>query len=243
MIPSNSVDLIVTSPPYDKMRKYQGYSFDFDNVAMHLCRIIKPGRCIVWIVGDQTIEGCETLTSFKQALTFKQLGMNIETMIYQKASYLPINVKRYDHVFEYMFVISKGPIQVFNPLKADRKFYDSRDTKKMHRATNGEFKRLGKLSRSPQVKLTNIWKINCAGGQSSSDKEAYKHPAIFPEELAKMHVLSWSNPGELVLDPFCGSGTTCKVALLAGRKYLGIDISEEYCEIARGRLAKYNGLW
>ena len=241
-LPSNSIDLIVTSPPYDEIRKYSGYDFNLDNLAMHLCRVIKPGRCIVWVIGDQTVNGCETLTSFQYALLFKQLGMNVETMIYEKASYLPINVKRYDHVFEYMFVFSKGKIEVFNPLKKDRKFFDSRVTKKMHRSKEGEFDRIGKLSQSPQVKLTNVWKINCAGGQATTDKEAYKHPAIMPEELARMHILSWSNPGETVLDPFAGSGTTLKMALLTGRKYIGVEVSQEYCEIARARLAKYTGV-
>lgn len=242
-IETESIDMIITSPPYDNLRSYQGYSFDFESIAFQLFRVIKEGRCIVWVVGDQTVKGCESLTSFSQALFFKQLGMNVETMIYEKASYLPINVNRYDHVFEYMFVFSKGPIKVFNPQMKDRKFLDSRDSKKMHRSKNGNFDRVGKLSKTKQVKLTNVWKMNCAGGQSSKDPEAYKHPAIFPEELAEKHILSWSNPGEIILDPFSGSGTSLKMAALLGRKFIGIELSEEYCEIARTRLKKYNQLW
>jgi site-specific DNA-methyltransferase (adenine-specific) len=239
-LPTESIDMIITSPPYGTMRKYNGYSFDFESIAFQLFRLIKPGRCIVWVMGDQTIDGCENLMAFKQANYFKQLGLNIETMIYEKKSFLPQNINRYNHVFEYMFVMSKGAIKVFNPVMVDRKFFDSRTTKKMHRSSDGVFKKEGHLLTTPQVKLTNVWKIACAGGQSSKDKEAYQHPAIMPEELAENHILSWSNPGEIILDPLCGSGTSLKMAGLHGRKYLGIDSSQEYCDLAKNRLKKYN---
>lgn len=230
----NFIDLTVTSPPYDNLRKYNGYSFDFESIAKELFRVTKQGGVVVWIVGDKTHKGSETCTSFKQALFFKECGFNLhDTMIYQK-SVPPMNDKRYQHNFEYMFVFVKGKLKTFNPIMVEKKYKDNRKNKNFHRDKEGVFvKGFSKPKESLKIK-ENVWKMFAAGG--SSDKIASKHPAIFPEQLANDHIISWSNEGDMVYDCFMGSGTTAKMAIINKRNYIGSEISEEYCNIANERL-------
>jgi DNA modification methylase len=116
-IPDGSVDLVLTSPPYDNLRTYNGYNFDFEGIAKELHRVTKDGGVIVWVVGDATIKGSETGTSFKQALYFKEIGFNLhDTMIYHKNNYPPLTHNRYEQCFEYMFVFSKRYLKSFNPI-------------------------------------------------------------------------------------------------------------------------------
>ncbi|OPG98378.1 hypothetical protein B2I21_08490 [Chryseobacterium mucoviscidosis] len=235
-----SVDLTVTSPPYDNMRSYNGYTFDFESVAKELYRITKPGGVLVWVVGDQTIKGSETLTSFKQALFFKEIGFNVhDTMIYHKDNPAPVGgPNRYYQSFEYMFVLSKGA-PLLNPIEIPRrnKWNDKR-TKRfraVNRDVEGEFTKKEVLIKEI-VKKKNVWTYVVSGGSATKDKIAYKHPAIFPEQLAQDHIVSWSNPGDIVFDPMCGSGTVPKMALQSGRNFLGVEISAEYVDIARKRI-------
>lgn len=231
---SESIDLVVTSPPYDNLRTYNGYSFDFETIAAELVRTLKPGGVIVWVVGDATVNGSETGTSFKQALYFMGLGLNLhDTMIYQK-SVPPMNDRRYQHSFEYMFVFSKGIPTTYNPIMVDKNYNDKRKSKNFHRYANGDYAKGFSNPASNKKPRENIWKIFAAGG--SSDKIASQHPAIFPEQLAADHIRSWSNEGDTVLDPFNGSGTTTKMAYQLNRNYIGIEISQEYCDIANKRL-------
>lgn len=234
--PDNFIDLTVTSPPYDNLRKYNGYTFNFEGIVEELFRITKPGGVVVWVVGDATIKGSETGTSFRQALYFKELGFNLhDTMIYHR-NCPPMNDKRYQHEFEYMFVLVKGKINTFNPIRIEKTYKDNRQVKAYHRYADGTF-RINKRNDTADKIKGNIWKISGGGGISTQDDFAYKHPAIFPEALAEDHILSWSNPGDFILDPMCGSGTTCKMAKKNNRHFIGIEISEEYCEIARRRIA------
>ncbi len=231
----NSVDLTITSPPYDNLRDYKGYSFDFEGIAKELFRVTKKGGVVVWVVGDATINGSESGTSFKQALYFKEIGFNLyDTMIWHKTS-IPLNHHRYEQEFEYMFIISKGSPNTFNPIMERKLYKDNRLQKSLHRHKDKGAK-TGYASRAITKIKGNIWKINTGGGLSTKDKIAYQHPAIFPEQLASDHIYSWSNAGDIVLDCFMGSGTTAKMAIRAGRKYIGIDISQEYCAIAARRI-------
>jgi len=233
-MPDGFVDLTVTSPPYDNLRTYNGYSFDFEAVAKELYRVTKQGGVVVWVVGDATIKGSETGTSFKQALWAMECGFNLhDTMIYQK-SVPPMNDKRYQHNFEYMFVFVKGKLKTFNPIMVEKKYKDNRKNKNFHRDKDGVFvKGFSKPKESLKIK-ENVWKIFAGGG--SSDKIASKHPAVFPEQLANDHIISWSNEGDLVYDPFMGSGTTAKMAIANKRNWIGSEISQEYCEIAEKRI-------
>lgn len=231
--PAESVDLVVTSPPYDNLRDYKGYSFDFEGIAKELYRVLKVGGVMVWIVGDKTNDGSESGTSFKQALFFKDIGLNLhDTMIWYRRT-TPQNSNRYEPAFEYMFVLSKGKPKTFNPIKEKAKYEDNRTEKNYHRDSKdeGKFNR-NKFVRQELVTIDNVWDLSNRG----NDDIAHEHPAIFPEKLAGNHIVSWSNEGDIVLDPMCGSGTTLKMAQYLGRNFIGIDISEEYCEIARKRI-------
>ena len=252
MLPDSCIDLTVTSPPYDNLRDYNNevtWNFEkFQEVAKELFRITKPGGVVVWVVGDATINGSETGTSFRQALYFKEIGFNLhDTMIYKKHAPHPPNV-RYWQCFEYMFVFSKGKPKTFNPLMQMKKDFEKDPNRiRTYRQKDGSLKTLDENAKKRFKKAAqnnyriadNIWEIQAGYMTSAKDKYAHKHPAIFPEKLAQDHILSWSNPGDIVFDPFLGSGTTAKMALLNGRNYIGIDISEEYCEIARKRIAEH----
>lgn len=232
------IDLTVTSPPYDNLRAYNGYSWDFKGVAQELYRITKDGGIVVWVVGDATIKGSETGTSFKQALYFKEIGFNLhDTMIYQSDK-PPLTHNRYEQKFEYMFVFSKGRPKTFNPITEKCK-YAGTVPKGTFRQTGKETQEAHKQAKVKSHKIKgNVWFYSTGYNKSTTDKVAYKHPAIFPEQLATDHITSWSNEGDLVFDPFCGSGTTCKMAVLNNRNYLGIEISQEYCDIANERIAQ-----
>lgn len=235
-MPDNSVDLTVTSPPYDDLRTYNGYSFDFENTAKELYRITKDGGVVVWVVGDSTIKGSESGTSFKQALFFKEIGFNLhDTMIWNKGSFAFPSKNCYHQVFEYMFVFSKGKPKALNFIKDRKNLYVG------ERGASGRKKdgtrNTGKSNvRDEYGKRFNIWNYPIGGGHCTKDKIAYQHPAIFPEQLAEDHIISWSNEGDMVFDPFVGSGTTGKMAVLNNRNFIGIDISKEYCDISDERI-------
>jgi DNA modification methylase len=233
LLPDESVDLTVTSPPYDNLRTYNGYSFDFESVANELYRITKPGGVVVWVVGDATVKGSETGTSFRQALYFKEIGFNLhDTMIYQKNSYPFPPSNRYYQQFEYMFVFSKGSPKTTNLLRCTAQGRKRKSTQRNKDGTTTVFTSEGNETRV----MDNVWLIDAGYMRTTKDKYAYKHPAMFPEELAKRHILTWSNPCDVVLDPFMGSGTTAKMALLNNRNFIGFEISEEYVRIANQRI-------
>jgi DNA modification methylase len=237
--PDKCIDLTVTSPPYDNLRTYKGFTWDFEGIAKELYRITKEGGVVVWVVGDATINGSEPGTSFRQALYFKSIGFNLhDTMIYKKLNVVPIDgrtARRYAGGFEYMFVFSKGKVKTCNYIMVPCK-HAGKKSVIYQRNADGSLR----LDRKEKNKnhIINNYKIKSNIWEYSSAKHS-KHPAPFPEQLANDHIISWSNKGDLVLDPFVGSGTTAKMALLNGRNYIGIDISEEYCEIARKRIAEY----
>jgi DNA modification methylase len=229
--PDACIDLTVTSPPYDNLRKYNGFTFDFEGVAQELWRVTKQGGVVVWVVGDATVKGSETGTSFRQALHFMETGFNLhDTMIYEKVCQsMAGSLKCYVQAFEYMFVMAKGAIGTVNILR-DRPNKEAGKVKNPRRRNADGTMKPKKDWTIPQYgRRFNIWAYGHGGAN-------HGHPAIFPEDLARDHILSWSNPGDAVLDPFIGSGTTAKMALLNGRRYIGIDVSEEYCAIASQRI-------
>ena len=236
-LPSQSIDLTVTSPPYDNLRNYNGYSFDFEGIAKELYRVTKDGGVVVWVVGDATVNGSETGTSFKQALYFKEIGFNLhDTMIYQKNSYPFPPSNRYYQQFEYMFVLSKGNPKTTN-IQTQKTIW-KKDTKEISTTRNldGSVSSMKYAKGKDERKMDNIWLINTGYMRTTKDKIAYQHPAIFPEELVNRHILSWSNEGDTVFDCFLGSGTTGKVAKQLNRQFIGIEISPEYLEIASKRI-------
>jgi len=247
MIPNNFIDLTVTSPPYDNLRTYNGYNFDFNSVAKELYRITKEGGVVVWVVGDATVKGSETGTSFKQALYFKEIGFNLhDTMIYAKENYVPLTHNRYEQQFEFMFIFSKNKPKKFNPIKIpciqsgktkkSSWTFESGSTKENSSIRSGKHRKDEIQNVNTDKIKPNIWFYGCGKNLTTKDKIAFQHPAIFPEQLANDHIISWSNEGDIVFDPMCGSGTTCKMAILNNRKYIGMDCSKEYCEITKERL-------
>lgn len=234
-IPDDSIDLVVTSPPYDNLRDYNGYQFDFEKVAAELLRITKKGGVVVWVVGDKIKNGNRSLTSFKHALYFQEIGFNVhDIMIYEKKNTPFMRSNAYTNCYEFMFVFSKGSPNTFNPLKT-KTIRQGKEKLVANKKTDGVNNKVwGELN--AEKTLTNIWQYAVGLGGSTNDKIAFKHTAIFPEKLAKDHILSWTNEGDVVLDPMCGSGTTCKMAKLHKRNFIGFDISEEYVEIAKERI-------
>jgi len=234
-MPEGCIDLTVTSPPYDNLRDYQGYTFEHEPIIEQLYRVTKPGGVVVWVVADATIDGSETGTSFRQALGFMDMGFNLhDTMIFQvagtgaKGSNLA-----YWQSFEYMFVFSKGRPRVINLLSDKKNTTVGGISKGRATTPDGTSKRPTTITTPKYGKRTNIWRYMVGFNFSGNTG----HPAPFPETLARDHILSWSNPGDVVLDPMAGSGTTLVVATDFDRRAIGIEISEEYCELIRRRMA------
>jgi len=235
----NFIDLVVTSPPYDNLRTYKGYTFHFKEVADSLFRVMKPGGVIVWIVNDATINGSETGTSFRQALYFKEIGFKLhDTMIWNKGAFTATgSLKvRYASVFDFMFILSLGKPKTFNPIKDRRNKHPGKPKAGTIRSADGSLRRMsneGKI-RGEYSQRYNVWEQSAVMDRCRQDN----HPAPFPLQLAIDHIISWSNEGDLVYDPFLGSGTTCYAAKILGRKYLGSEISSEYFIMAKNRVKK-----
>lgn len=245
----NSIDLTLTSPPYDDLRTYNehisgnktefnGYSFPFEKIAKELYRITKKGGIVVWVVGDATNKGSETGTSFRQALFFKECGFDLyDTMIYQKTGTPFPQKTRYNQTFEYMFVFSKGKPNTFNPIMKKNATAGAVRHSRKFRNTNGEMVPgfNGKAVNEYGIE-NNIWLIKNGMNKSTKDLIAFEHPAIFPEELAAKHIITWTKKNDLVYDPFMGSGTTAKMAILLDRNWLGSELDSTYTDICNRRL-------
>jgi len=243
-IPDNSIDLVVTSPPYDDLRDYGGYVFNFEPTAKELFRILEDGGVVVWVVGDATKDGSETGSSFRQALFFKEVGFNLhDTMIYQKTGMPMPDTVRYYQNFEYMFIFSKNRPKSINLLKdrINRWSGEKQFGKPSTRMKDGSLRTRNEDKRIIDNKYGirfNVWQYKTGFGYSTKDEIAFKHPAIFPDKLAGDHIQSWSNKNDIVLDIFSGSGTTPKMAKMMGRRFIGIEKEKKYCEIAERRLSQ-----
>ena len=242
-MPDNFIDLTVTSPPYDGLRTYKGYSFPFEDIAKELYRVTKQGGVVVWVVGDAVIDGGESGTSFRQALFFQQVGFLIhDTMIYRKKQCPFPMSNRYNQVFEYMFVFSKGKPKTTNLIKVKTKYDVTELGKKSNHTTrnpDGSQSSMKYEMNKEYKTKDNVWEYGNGIGQTTNDKIAFKHPALFPEQLAEDHIVSWSNEGDLIYDCFGGSGTTAKMAHKWKRNWILSEISKEYVELAEKRLLHY----
>jgi site-specific DNA-methyltransferase (adenine-specific) len=237
----NSIKFTLTSPPYDNIRDYNGYSFPFEDIAKELYKKTKVNGVIAWNVADATVEGSETGTSMRQALYFMSLGFRLhDTMIYAKKNPMPAGVssKRYHQAWEYIFILSKDAPETFNPITVKAK-YGHLEANMKHRGKDGSIN-YKKTKRNEFTKVRNIFEYSIGGGHSTKDKVAYEHPAIMPEQLALDMISTWTNEGDTVFDPFTGAGTTAKMCLLNNRKFHGTELSKEYCEISKRRLESYS---
>lgn len=244
-----SIDLTVTSPPYGKLRTYSGHDFNFEPMAKQLWRVTSEGGVLVWVVGDMLVKGSETGNSFRQALAFMDLGFRLhDTMIYHKTNPIPRRQRRYTQQFEYMFVFSKGEPKVWNPImepckyagvKSTGKYYETPDTEMPYRGSGKIEKKI-----ADQKVAGNVWSFfvgrntaieKKANASNKKVKKEY-HPAVMNMELAERHIKTWSNEGDLVFDPMCGSGTTLIAAKKLRRRFLGFDIEERYVKMAARRI-------
>ena len=238
VIPDGSVDLTVTSPPYDNLRTYNNSLTDWNRdkwraILRQLFRVTVDGGVVVWVVADATIKGSETGTSFRQAIDAMEVGFNLhDTMVWAKPNPVPTQHTRYQAATEYMFVFSKGVPKTTNILREPSK--SAGGVRKKHRAVGGghDDNSDGSYRYAADKIRSNFWIIP-VGASSSGEK----HPAAFPLALATDHVLSWSNEGDIVLDPFLGSGTTGVACKNAGRNFIGIERDPEYFKIASDRIA------
>lgn len=233
--PAACVDLVVTSPPYDNLRTYGGHTWDFEGVARELTRVLKPGGVIVWVVGDATVNGSETLTSMRQAIHFKDVcGVNVhDTMIY-KTNKPPLTHNRYEQCWEYMFVFSKGKPKTWNPIKEASTYAGQKRTATMRQDSDELSNRSAKGTVADQKIRENVWYLPRSSNSDGAERRG--HPATFPLALARDHILSWTVEGDVVLDPFAGSGTTCVAAKENGRRWVGIEINADYVAICNRRL-------
>lgn len=229
---SNSVDMILTSPPYDNLRSYQGYDFDFECIASELSRVLKDGGVIIWVTGDQVIKGSESLSSFKQAIYFvENCGLKLhDTMIYRKLNYMPQSKKRYEQEFEFMFCFVKGKIETFNGIRIPSKYAGVE-----YWGVNSEYEKgtdkikKRKKGRINETKLHgNIFEYRVGSIERKKRGMEMIHSAIFPMDLALDMISTFSNEGDLILDPFSGSATSCLACMELGRRFKGYEISEKY---------------
>tara|TARA_R100001460_G_scaffold902_1_gene3851 strand:+ start:169 stop:999 length:831 start_codon:yes stop_codon:yes gene_type:complete len=245
------IDLTVTSPPYDDVRTYKGFTLPLNEIAKELYRVTKDGGVVVWVVNDKTKNYCESLTSFKTAILFvEETGFNLhDTMIYKRTCAFP-DVVRYYQDFEYMFVFTKGKpktVNLLRQLKTEGTLKRQKNKTGIggERQVDGSLKRIDNTNaferkeraRKDNTRVkSNVWELPRGNQNSTKDKIAFEHPAIFPEQLANDHIISWSKENDLVYDCFMGSGTTAKMAILNKRNYIGSEISKEYCDIAKQRI-------
>lgn len=229
------VDLTVTSPPYDDIRDYGGFVFDFPKTAKALYEVSADNSCIVWVVGDKTENGSEKLTPFYQAIGFKEVGFKVhDTMIYLKDGFPFPEANRYQPIFEYMFVMAKGKV-TFNPIKKQN-IWGGLVYKERERGKDGKIHSDSDRYILHEGNVSNVWEYKVGYMKTSSSKISFQHPATFPEKLAKDHIGTWSNEGDTVLDPFVGSGTSAIMAKELKRNFIGIEVNEKYCQIAATRL-------
>jgi site-specific DNA-methyltransferase (adenine-specific) len=235
-MPSGFVDLVVTSPPYDEMKSYNGYTFEFEKVCQELFRVLKQGGVVVWVVGDSTNKGTETGTSFKQALYFKEIGFNLhDTMIWHKSNVFNFGSNAcYRQSFEYMFVFSKGKPKAGSLIKDVPSALAGKQVKGARKHVDGSRDEVPGFIVGEFKKRDNVWKMPTTSGSSLG------HPATFPLQLAMDHIASWSNEGDVVYDPFMGSGTSGLAAKKLNRSWLGSEVSPEYVEIAQKRISDFN---
>jgi DNA modification methylase len=244
-LPDESVHCCVTSPPYDNLRTYGGFAWDFEGIALELYRVMCSGGTVCWNIGDSVVDGSETLTSAKQKIFFReQCGFRIhDTMIYEKSNFGHPEKNRYHNLFEYIFILSKGAPKTFNPIRDKRNIWAETGTfgRNSVRERDGTMSVRTRNLISEYGMRGNVWRGNTAGQEGQLCKGSI-HPAVMPEWLAHDLVLSWSNVGDTILDPFAGSGTTGQVALELGRKAILIELNPKYVELIKQRCDVTPGL-
>ena len=238
-LPDECIDFVITSPPYDALRDYNGYKLDLHGLGVELLRVLKDGGICVMVIQDSTRDFAKSLTSFRTIVDWcDNIGFRLfECNIYNRQGTEGAWWKkrfRVDHEYMPIFLKGKRP-QYFDKenIKIPSKHGGKIMTGANIRTKNGQ-------TGSRKVKInptkcpgTVMTFGNTCGGES---KLKSKHPAVFPNMLAYDMIECFCPEDGTVLDPFNGSGTTTLAAKCLGRNYIGIDVSEEYNKIARERL-------
>lgn len=235
MLATDSIPLVVTSPPYGTIRDYGGHPFSFKSMARELWRIIMPGGVVCWHTQDQIIDGAESGESIRQCLYFLDLGFRLHTTLAVEGSVTAKYRNRYGQAIQHVFVLSKDKAKVFNPIKDVPNVEAGRIRTYRERLPDGTRRDRQTVRTKPYRKRGVHWKYS-VGTHNTPDRMAWEHPALMPEALAKDLILSWSNEGDLVLDPMSGAATTAKMAFLSNRRYLGFEINREYHDLAVERM-------
>ena len=246
-MPDNYVDLILTSPPYDNMRSYggnknyhqrlnqTGFSFDFEGIAKELTRVLKPGGVIMWNVQDQTIKGSRTGNSMRQALFFMEecgLFLHDHLIWYKTGTPFP-SIYRYRNVWENMFILTKGKPNTFNPILKKNKTGGASRNRRRERNHNGELVMKERVVTTKEYGIDdNVWYITNHFNVTDEMKK-YGHPAVMADEVAKRHIQSWTNEGDVVYDPFLGAATTTRLAKQMNRNWIGSEIHKPYFDISK----------
>lgn len=234
--PGQSIDCVLTSPPYDNIRNYNGYTFNFESTAAELARLLAPGGVIIWNVADATVNGSESGTSMRQALYFMSLGLRLhDTMIYVKRNPMPTNkrTRRYHQAWEYLFVLSKHTPRVFNPVMVDAKYPGQANMK--YRGQDGTLA-YKKTPRNARTKLRNVFEYTIGGGHTTKNKQLSSHPALMPEQMALDQLQTWADQASRIYDPFAGAGTTLWAAQQLGFRSVGTEIDSDYCALIHDRM-------
>jgi len=236
-LPDECIPLALTSPPYGNMRDYGGHRCDTLGLIDELYRVIRPGGIAVWVEQDQ-IKGKRCSDSvFEHGCSFRGMGFQlVSEIVLERAGFRAPTHGHYGTP-EVALVFSKGKPTVINIIKDRPNKTAGAPVKHSVRNRQGvlEFQKTGKVVQ-PFGRRGCVWRYNAGFNNSSRDEFAFGHPAIMPEQVAEDLIIAFSRPGDLVLDPMCGSGTTLKMALLNHRRFLGFEIHEPYVEIARKRV-------
>jgi site-specific DNA-methyltransferase (adenine-specific) len=241
-IPGSSIDLVVTSPPYDSIRNYNGFTFDLHATGQGIHRVLRDGGIAAMVLQDQTSNFGKSLTSFRTVLDWcDNIGFKLfECVIYRK--YGPEgawwrNRFRVDH--EYMPIFLKGNRPNYfdkEPLKIPSKHGGKVMTGSGSRRTDGKTNHAVTRMINPTKCRGTVWDYLMAGDK---DPIKRKHPAPFPDQIPKDFIGCFCPPGGIVLDPFMGCGSTAMAALALGRRFIGFEISPEYCSLAEERMKTF----
>ena len=237
-LPDNCIPLTVTSPPYDGLRKYGRHDFDFRAIAQELWRVTKPGGVVAWVVQDAIVNGSETGTSARQKLFFQKLGFRIyQSMVFEPSGYSSVSTVRYGVALQNIFVLSKDKPGYVNLICDRRNRSAGLWVQHAKRTVDGELRLQNRRRTRTWGVRGPIWRYSVGGHHTTKDRFAFDHPALMPEKLAEDLIISFSRPGDLVMDPMCGAATTLKMALLNNRRFLGFEIHETYYRLAQKRLS------
>ena len=232
-IPKNSVDCIITSPPYDDLRDYNS-TINYETLIHLFYNALNNGGIVVWNVDDRISTGSKTLSSFKQALLFKEIGFNVnDIIIWKKTNPIPqLKRSHYQHSYEFMFVFSKGFPKTFNPILVNCSCA-GKQLSSGKVASKNKKRKSKSITVNEQKIASDIWEFPICHNDTN-------HPAVFPLELPLLHIKSWTNENDTVLDPFMGSGTTGIACKMLNRNFIGIELDENYFKTAKERIERYS---